>query len=44
MAKNVPAGDNAPRGAVRDRLRMFTPTNQIWTKRDTDNGRFMDQK
>lgn len=44
MAKNVPIGDNARIGAVRDRSQVFNPTNQTWTKRDTGTGRFMDQK
>ena len=44
MAKNDPVGDNARRGAVRDRSQVFNPTNQTWTKRDAGNGRFMDQK
>lgn len=44
MAKNQPIGDNARRGAVRDRSQVYNPTNQTWTKRDTDTGRFMDQK
>ena len=35
MAKNDPVGDNARRGAVRDRSQVFNPTNQTWTKRDT---------
>jgi hypothetical protein len=44
MAKNAPIGDNARRGAVRDRSQVFNPLTQNWTKRDTGNGRFMDQK
>lgn len=44
MAKNAPIGDNARRGAVRDRSQVFTPLTQNWTKRDADSGRFMDQK
>lgn len=44
MAKNAPIGDNARRGAVRDRSQVFNPVTQNWTKRDADNGRFMDQK
>lgn len=44
MAKNAPIGDNARRGAVRDRSQVFNPTNQTWTKRDAGNGQFMDQK
>lgn len=30
-------------GAVRGRSQVFT-RNQIWTKRDSDTGRFLDQK
>jgi hypothetical protein len=44
MAKNPPAGDNARRGAVRDRSQTYNPVTETWTKRDTDSGRFMDQK
>jgi hypothetical protein len=44
MAKNPPIGDIARRGAVRDRSQVFNPQNDTWTKRDTGNGRFMDQK
>jgi hypothetical protein len=44
MAKNAPIGDNARRGAVRDRSQVFNPHTGIWTKRDSDTGRFMDQK
>jgi hypothetical protein len=44
MAKNSPVGDNARRGAVRDRSQVYNPVTENWTKRDRDNGRFMDQK
>ena len=44
MAKNDPVGDNARRGAVKDRSQVQNPINGNWTKRDTDTGRFMDQK
>jgi len=44
MAKNPPAGDNARRGAVRDRSQTYNPLTETWTKRDTHSGRFMDQK
>lgn len=44
MAKNAPVGDNARRGAVRDRSQTYNPVTETWTKRDTGNGRFMDQK
>lgn len=44
MAKNAPIGDNARRGAVRDRSQVFNPVTQTWTKRDTSTGQFMDQR
>ena len=44
MAKNAPIGDNARRGAVRDRSQVYNPTTETWTKRDANNGQFMDQK
>ena len=44
MAKNDPVGDNARRGAVKDRSQVQNPQNGNWTKRDTNTGRFMDQK
>lgn len=44
MAKNPPVGDNARRGAVRDRSQVFNPKTDTWVKRNSDNGRFMDGK
>jgi hypothetical protein len=44
MAKNPPVGDNARRGAVRDRSQVFNPKTDTWVKRNADNGRFMDGK
>lgn len=44
MAKNAPIGDNARRGAVRDRSQVYNPATETWTKRDSNNGQFMDQK
>jgi hypothetical protein len=44
MAKNPPAGDNHRKGAARDRSQTFNPHTDRWVKRDTDTGRFMDQK
>lgn len=44
MAKNPPVGDGARRGAVRDRSQVQNPVNNNWTKRDSNTGRFMDQK
>ncbi len=44
MATNPPSGDNHRNGVVRDRSQAYNPQNERWVKRDTDNGRFMDQK
>lgn len=44
MAKNPPVGDNARRGAVRDRSQVYNPVTEVWIKRDTETGQFMDQK
>lgn len=44
MATNPPTGDGARRGQVTGRSQVFNPKNEVWTKRDTSNGRFMDQK
>lgn len=44
MAKNPPTGDGRRIGAVKSRSQVHTPSNDRWTKRDTNTGRFMDQK
>jgi len=44
MAKNPPPGDNHRVGAVRERSQVFNPHTDRWVKRDTDTGRFLDQK
>ncbi len=44
MAKNKPYGDNARKGAVRDRSQSYNPKVDRWVKRDTNTGRFLDQK
>jgi hypothetical protein len=44
MAKNPPKGDNHRVGAVRDRSQVHNPHTDRWVKRDSDSGRFMDQK
>jgi hypothetical protein len=44
MATNPPKGDGHRNGAVRDRSQTHNPRNDRWVKRDSDNGRFMDQK
>ena len=44
MATNPPKGDNARKGAVRDRTQTFNPRMNAWVKRDTETGKFIDQK
>lgn len=44
MAKNAPKGDGHRVGAVRDRSQVHNPKTDTWTKRDSETGRFMDQK
>ncbi|PJA24440.1 MAG: hypothetical protein COX57_08205 [Alphaproteobacteria bacterium CG_4_10_14_0_2_um_filter_63_37] len=44
MATNPPKGDGHRNGAVRDRSQVYNPQNDRWTKRNTETGRFMDQK
>lgn len=44
MATNKPTGDNARKGAVRDRSQVLNPKTEQYVKRDTESGRFMDVK
>lgn len=44
MATNPPKGDGHRNGAVKDRSQTYNPSNDRWVKRDSDTGRFMDQK
>jgi hypothetical protein len=44
MATNKPKGDNARKGAVKSRSQIKNPKTNIWVKRDTETGRFMDGK
>ena len=44
MATNPPSGDGHRNGAVRERSQVQNPINNNWTKRDTNNGKFIDQK
>ena len=44
MAKNPQSGDNHRGGAVRERSQTHNPRNDRWVNRDTDSGRFLDQK
>jgi len=42
MAKNT--GKGYRKGAVDDRSQVHNPQNDRWIKRDSDTGRFIDQK
>lgn len=44
MAKNAPTSDGHRQGAVKDRSQTYNPTTGHWIKRDTNTGRFIDQK
>jgi hypothetical protein len=44
MAKNKPVGDNARKGAVKNRSQIFNPKTRLFVKRDAETGRFMDVK
>ncbi|MBK0403072.1 hypothetical protein I5M27_08740 [Adhaeribacter sp. BT258] len=44
MAKNPPNGDGHRIGAVKDRVQVFNPQNERWTKINSNTGKFMDQK
>lgn len=44
MATNPPKGDGHRNGAVRERSQVYNPVTDHWTKRDTNNGQFIDQK
>ncbi len=44
MAKNPPYGDEHRKGQVTDRSQTYNPKNDKWVKRDSDTGRFIDQK
>lgn len=44
MAVNKPKGDNARVGAVKDRSQTFNGKTNLYVKRDTSTGRFMDVK
>lgn len=44
MAVNKPYGDNARVGAVRERSQVLNPKTGLYTKRDSNTGRFMDVK
>lgn len=44
MAINKPYGDNARKGAVKERSQVLNPKTGLWTKRDSETGKFMDVK
>ncbi|WP_431165107.1 hypothetical protein [Tenacibaculum halocynthiae] len=44
MAKNKPVGDNARKGAVKQRSQVLNPKTNLYVKRDTETGKFMDVK
>ena len=44
MAKNPTPGNNHRKGAVTSRSQTYNPKTDSWVKRNTDTGRFMDQK
>lgn len=44
MARNKPVGDNARKGAVKKRSQVLNLKTNLFVKRDTETGRFMDVK
>ncbi|WP_415060879.1 hypothetical protein [Flavobacterium sp.] len=44
MATNKPTGDNARKGAIKGRTQSKNPLTGLWTKRDSETGKFMDVK
>ena len=44
MAINLPYGDNHRIGAVCSRSQTLNPKTNLFTKRNTETGRFMDVK
>lgn len=44
MATNPPTGDEHRNGAVRKRSQVLNTHTGHYVKRDTDSGRFLDQK
>lgn len=44
MAKNPPIGDNARKGAVKKRSQVLNPKTNLYVKRNSETGKFMDVK
>ena len=42
MATNPPSGDGHRNGAVKGRSQILNPKTGLYTKRNTENGQFMD--
>lgn len=44
MAKNAPIGNNARIGAVKNRSQVLNTKTNLFVKRDSETGKFMDVK
>ena len=44
MATNPPKGDGHRNGAVKQRSQTHNPKNDKWVERDTNTGKFVNQK
>ncbi len=44
MAKNKPYGDNARKGAVKNRSQVLNPKTGLYVKINSNSGKFMDVK
>lgn len=44
MATNKPTGDNARKGAVKQRSQVLNTKTNMYVKRNAENGQFMDVK
>ena len=44
MATNEPYDDHQRVGAIKHRSQTHNPHNDRWVERDTENGRFINQK
>lgn len=44
MAKNAPIGNNARIGAVKNRSQVLNTKTNLYVKRDSETGKFMDVK
>jgi len=44
MATNKPVGDNARKGAVKQRSQVLNTKTNLYVKRDTETGKFIDVK